>query len=332
MATLKNIADKLGVSITTISRVLNYDKTLSVSEELRKQIVSTAQKMNYKTPRNRPSLKTKNKYKIAIVHWYDVTEENDDPYYMQIRRGIQQLALKANIDTILVYKNLDKYNIPDSDKYDGIICIGKYSNVQIKRFSKLSKNLVFVDSSPNENLYDSVVIDFNHAVKSVLQSLIKKKYKSIGYIGGVQYITNNIKLGERRELVFRDYLFQRNLLKTKYIHVGTFTSESGYRLMKEALTKKDRAQVYFCANDLIALGALRAINEANLRVPEEISLIGFNDNSTSSYTSPPLSSVHVYTEYMGEQALNSLVEKIEGRDIPIKKIIPTKIVYRNTLK
>lgn len=167
MVTLKNIAEKLGVSITTISRVLNYDKTLSVSDELRKQIVDTAAKMDYKTPRNRPRLKTKNKYKIAIVHWYDVTEEMDDPYYIQIRRGIQQLAIKSNIDIVLIYKNDEGYQLEDTEKYDGIICIGKFSSKQIKRFDKVSTNLVFVDSSPNENLYDSVVIDFNHAANSI---------------------------------------------------------------------------------------------------------------------------------------------------------------------
>ena len=332
MTTLKDIAQKLDVSITTVSRVLNYDKTLSVSDDLRKKILSIATKMNYLTPRNRPRVKTQNRYKIAIVHWYIVSEETDDPYYSQIRRGIQQLALKSGIDTVLVYKTEHKFDISQTDGFDGIICIGKFSNAQIKKFSKITKNIVFVDSSPDETLYDSVVIDFNHAVKAVLGTLLKKKYRRIGYIGGVEYISKNIRLGERRELVFRDYLFQRNLLYTKYIHVGSFTSESGYRLMKEALNKKDKAEVYFCANDTIALGALRAINEKGLKVPNDIGLIGFNDNPTSSYTSPPLSSVHVYTEFMGEQSLNSVIERIEGRSVSIKRIIPTKIIIRETLK
>ncbi len=332
MTTLKNIADKLGVSITTVSRVLNNDKELSVSDELRKKIIGTANKMNYKTPRNRPRLKAAKKYKIAILHWYDVKEEMDDPYYMQIRRGIQQLAFKSNLDTVLVYSSNGKFDINQSLGIDGIVCIGKFSTSQIKMFKKVSPNLVFVDSSPNEEQYDSVVIDFNHAVKSVLNLLIKKKYKSIGYIGGVEYISNNIRLGERRELVFRDYLYQKNLLNTKYIHVGSFSSESGYKLMKQILSKDDRAEVYFCANDSIALGALRAINEMGLTIPADIGIVGFNDNPMSNYTSPPLSSVHVFTEFMGEQSLYSLIEKIEGRTVTMKKVIPTKLVDRSTLK
>ena len=332
MATLKNIADKFNVSITTVSRVLNYDKTLSVSNDLRQKIFSYAAKIDYKTPRNRPRLKTNRKYRVAIVHWYSQAHEIDDPYYDGIRRGIQQHAQKHSVDTVLFYKTDRSFDMVESEDFDGIICIGKFSDSQIKRFLRVSKHLVFIDSSPNEGLYDSVVIDFNYAVKTVLSLLIKKKYKKIGYIGGVEYISKNIKLGERRELVFRDYLFQRNLLETKHVHVGNITSESGYRLMKEILRKKDRAEVYFCTNDSIALGALRAINEKGIRIPEEIGLIGFNDHPTSKYTSPPLSTIHVYTEFMGEQSLQSLLERIEGRSISYKKIVPVKLVQRETLK
>lgn len=332
MATLKEIAKKLDVSITTISRVLNHDTTLSVSEKLRKKIVETANLLDYKTPRHRTNNKSGNKYKIAIIHWYSVEEENDDPYYLQIRRGIEQLAIKSHIITELIYKKNDLFILNGSEALDGIICLGKFSKKQIKQFKNLTPNIVFVDSSPDERIYDSVIIDFKNAVKVVLTMLIEKGYSKIGYIGGLEVLSNNIKLGERRELVFRDFLFQKNKLQTKFIHVGNFTSKSGYMIMKDALSMKERAEVYFCANDSIALGALRAINEFGLKIPNEIGIIGFNDNPASQYTYPPLSSVHVFTEFMGEQALQSLIERIQGRQICLKKIIPTKLIFRETLK
>lgn len=332
MATLKEIANKTGVSITTVSRVLNSDQSLSVSDDIRKSILETARNMQYKTPRNRMRLKSSKELTIAIIHWYDVKEEIDDPYYMQIRRGIEQLALKSNIKTILIYKDNDGYVKDDFSHVNGIICVGKFSKNEVSMFKSVSNNLVFVDSTPNENKYDSIVLDFTLAVKSVLSVLIKKGYKKIGYIGGIEYLSSNIKLGERRELVFRDYLFQKNMLYKNHIHIGQFSSESGYMKMKEALSKKDYAEVYFCANDSIALGALRAIHEKGLNVPEDIGLIGFNDSPTSEYTFPPLTTVHVNTEFMGEQALVSIIEQVEGRNIPIKKVIPTNIVIRQTIK
>lgn len=332
MATLKEIADKLNVSITTVSRVLNFDTTLSVGDDIRKQIIETASDMNYKTPRNRMRLKSRNKPNIAVIHWYNSSEEVDDPYYIQIRRGIEQLAAKSNINTLLIYKGDHGYQLEGLADMQGIICIGKFSNEQIDEFLRISSNIVFVDSSPNEELFDSIVIDFHTAVREILTYLLNQGYKKIGYIGGIEYIGNNIRLGERRELVFRDYLFQRGKLDSDFIHVGNFSCESGYNLMKQALEKPKRAEVYFCASDAIAIGALRAIHEAGLKIPEDIGITGFNDNPMSQYTYPPLSSVHVYTEFMGEQALESLVGRIEGRTLPIKKVVPTKIIIRDTLK
>jgi LacI family transcriptional regulator len=331
MATLKQIADKVGVSITTVSRVLNNDVTLSVSDEIRSKIQDTARNMQYKTPRNRSHIKASKELTIAIIHWYDVKEEIDDPYYMQIRRGIEQLAFKSNINTVLVYKNASGYHVDDFSHVNGIICVGKFSNEQINLFQSVTPNIVFVDFTPDETMFDSVVLDFNLAVSKVLELLLIKGYKKIGYVGGVEYVSHKIKLGERRELVFRDYLFQRGLLDTSLIHIGKFNSESGYQLMKEAL-EKEYAEVYFCANDSIALGALRAIHEKGLKVPKDIGIIGFNDSPTSAYTFPPLTTVHVNTEFMGEQALYSVVERIEGREIPIKKVIPTNIEIRKSIK
>jgi len=332
MATLKEIAIKNGVSITTVSRVLNNDTSLSVSDDIRNKIIKTASKMNYKTPRNRVRLKSSNKLTIAIVNWYNANEEIDDPYYMQIRRGIEQLAIKSNINTVLIYKSDEGFLMDSIQGVNGIICIGKFSRPEITSFQKVTNNLVFVDSSPNEKMFDSVVIDFHNAVNDVLKHLVSKGYKEIGYFGGIEYISDTVKLGAKRELVFRDFLSDKGLLDTSFIHVGKFTSESGYSLMKEVLEHKKRAEVYFCASDSIAFGAIRAIHEKGLNIPEDIGIIGFNDNHSSKYTFPPLSTLHVYTEFMGEQAVDSVLGKIEGRQVPIKKVIPTKIVIRETLK
>lgn len=332
MATLKDIAAKTKTSITTVSRVLNYDKTLSVSDELRLRIIETAKQMNYKPRHSRSNYVDKKSYHIGIVMWYDVLEEQDDPYYMQIRRGIEQLAIKEEIRTTLLYKTNNGFDTSKVLKVDGLICVGKFSDTQIKALRRLTSNLVFVDSSPDESVYDSIVIDFHLAVKDILTLLLQKGYKKIGYLGGVEYISKQIKLGERRELVFRDFLYQRNKLHTKYIHVGDFSVESGYNLMKDALSKKDYAEVYFCANDSIAFGALRAIHEKGLKVPKDIGIVGFNDNPNSAYTYPPLTTVHVHTEFMGEEALKCILDQLQGRTIPVKKVIPTNIVKRDSIQ
>jgi len=236
------------------------------------------------------------------------------------------------VKTTVIYNDKIGFQKSQFDGVIGIIAIGKFTNTQVKLFEDCSKNLVFVDSSPDATKYDSIVLDFTSAVQEVLDSLINKGYQTIGYLGGVEYVTENVKLGERRGMVFNEYLNRKNLLHPEHVLIGSFTSESGYNIMKKAIEKGSIAEVYFCGNDSICLGALRAIHEAGLKVPEDIGLIGFNDSPTSEYTYPPLSTVHVYTEFMGEQALVSLLEQLEGRDIPIKKVIPTNIKHRKSLK
>lgn len=330
MATLKEIAKKTNVSITTVSRVLNNDKTLSVSHEIREKILKTARELQYKTPRNRMRLKSSHELSVCIVHWYNIEQEMDDPYYMQIRMGIEKLAIESNISMDLVYKKDDLFDFPQRH-YDGLILVGKFSNQEINRFKERSQHLVFVDSSPREFEFDSVVIDFKTSVEDILDFLIQKNYQKIGYIGGRELICKSIHLGERREMVFKDYLKEKELLDPSHIHIGDFSMESGYRLMKEALAKKT-ADVYFCANDHIAIGAMRAIHEYGLKIPDDIGVFGFNDGPNSAFTFPPLSTLHVPTEDMGRQALASLVECIEGRPIHIKKVLPTKLIIRQSTR
>jgi LacI family transcriptional regulator len=176
------------------------------------------------------------------------------------------------------------------------------------------------------------VIDFKEAVEAIAKRIIESNYQSIGYIGGFEEVDHQVYLGERREIVFRDYLKKQGYYQKAFFHTGNFSLESGYQIMRSILTKNTYANVYFCANDSIAMGALRAIHEANLTVPDDIAIIGFNDTAMSAYMSPPLTTMKVYTLTLGEEALESIIERINRRTLPIKKIVPTKFIERATFK
>ena len=219
MATLKQIAEKTNVSITTVSRVLNNDPTLSVSDDIRRKILNTARKMQYKTPRNRVRLKASKELNIALVLWYDSYQEMIDPYYMQIRKGIENISLKSNVKTKVIYNDKNGFEKSQFDGVVGIIAIGKFTEHQVKLFNECSKNLVFVDSSPDVTKFDSIVLDFTSAVKSVIDALIYKGYETIGYLGGVEYVSEDVKLGERRGFVFNEYLTELGMLQKQHIHI-----------------------------------------------------------------------------------------------------------------
>jgi LacI family transcriptional regulator len=331
MATIKDIASIAGVSIATVSRVLNFDQTLSISVDKRQRILEIAEELNYQTPRNRNKKQQKN-FRIGLIHWYTINEEVDDPYYLSIRVGIEKKAFDKKVEIVKTYKENNRYDLSVLKDVDGIIAIGKFSQDDIQSFEDITDNLVFVDSSPDLLKYDSVVIDFTDAMKNVIDYLIEdKKYTSIGYIGGREHIGKNMtQIGERREQFFKDYLIDKNRLDEKNVLIGHFTSSSGYELMKQAINDDHLPEVFFLASDSMAIGALRACHESGIRVPDDIAIIGFNDIPTAQFAIPALSTVKVFTEFMGECSVELAIERAEGRELSKKVVVPTKLMVRNS--
>jgi LacI family transcriptional regulator len=182
MATIKDIADRVGVSIATVSRVLNYDSTLSVTDETKKRIFEVAELFDYKKSKKRKITSTK---KVAFIHWYTEKEELDDLYYMSIRFGIEKKCEQYDIRLVKIF--YDNYQAIEMENIEGIIAVGKFSNKQVDDLCKMTKNIVFVDFSPDEDMFDSIVVDFEKTTKKVLDYFIKNGHEKIGYIGGREF-------------------------------------------------------------------------------------------------------------------------------------------------
>lgn len=333
MATIKDIAKKAGVSSATVSRVLNYDETLSVSDEKRKLILEIAEQLDYQTPRNRRSGGGLS-YKIGLIHWYTLRQELEDPYYMSIRLGIEKTCYENGVDMVKIYSP-EENNLEKLEGCDGLIAIGKFHDKEIERFRKVTEAIVFVDSSPREMEFDSVVSDLGAAVENALEYLIKKGHTHIGYIGGQEYIgPERVPLGECRLETFKSFLRKRGLLDESQVLVGSFVAESGYQLMKKTIKESEKLPTaFFFGSDSMAIGGLRAINEVGLRIPEDVAVLGINDIPTAKYMSPPLSTVRIHKEFMGETAVELLLERlVKKRSIAKKVVVPTRLVERASTK
>lgn len=317
--TLKDIADLTNLSTSTVSRILNEDPSFNVLEETKALVIKTANDLGYiKVNKN----KELNKLKIVLIHWYTREQELEDNYYLSIRLGIENYAREHNLEVLKVF--VGDTILPDAS---GAIALGKFDEKEVEIFSSRYENIVFVDSSPDPEKFDSVIIDFEKAYKDAIDYLKELGYQKIGYIGGREYTkTLNKSLGDRRELVFKN-----EFKDSPYIHIGTFDIESGYQLMKEAINK-GLAESYLIASDEMAIGALKALHESNLKVPRDVGIIGFNDILQSSYTIPPLTTIKVYKDYMGEKAVKLLLEQISGRNIYEKVLIQTKLIIRESTR
>lgn len=328
MATLKDIAKEAKVSTSTVSRVLNYDPTLSVGEETKKRIFEVAEALEYKNLKKSTS---KKKGTIAIVNWVSEAEELNDIYYMSIRLSAENMAQELGYDFIRVYNQDELIN---HDKLAGILAIGKYSQHQVDYFLEKKLPLCFVDFKPQPDV-DCVLVNFKDAVKNNIDYLIEQGHTRIGFIGGEESFSDGSgNWIDPREKTAREYLKRKRLYKPEHFYIGAFRVEDGKKNMLKALNNlsgKDRPTAFLAANDAIAIGCLKALYEKNVKVPEDISLIGFNDISTAKYITPSLTTVKVYTEEMGSSGVHLLHERIrDSREVSKTVITSTKLIVRES--
>ncbi|MGN8647410.1 LacI family DNA-binding transcriptional regulator [Gracilibacillus sp. HCP3S3_G5_1] len=326
MATIKEIAEKAGVSIATVSRVLNYDPKLSVSDETKKRIFEIAESLSYQKKAPRKKLTRR----IAFVHWVTEAEELTDLYYMGIRHGIEEQANQHHL-------HLLKYTVHELDDIpkdiDGILAVGRFSKKQIEQFKQLTQHIVLVDSDFEHSGCDAVLTDFKTVIKQAVDHLLAKEVIKIGFIGGKETLQGTISpTTDIRELYFRDYMKQKGLLEEQLILLDHFNVDSGYRLMKQFLPQTPTGKTGFItANDPLAIGALKAVNDAKMDIPDQVSLIGINDISVSKYVYPALTTVRIEKELMGKTAIDLMMERLrDDRQICKKVYIDTTLIERET--
>lgn len=330
MATIKDIAERAGVSSATVSRVLNYDASLSVADETKKRVFEVAEELSYR--KRTPNKKYVDR-KIAIVHWYTEQEELNDLYYLSIRLGIEGRCKDIGLSPeIYFFDNIQDMKVAE---LEGIIAVGKFSGQQVTILAEINPNIVFVDYSPDEEMYDSIMIDFEKATKKVIDFFLNTNHQAIGFIGGEELIKGQKDpIDDLREKTFRSYMKKHKLYNERFVYMGTFSVDNGYQLMKQAIEElgDDLPSAFFISSDVMAIGSLRALHEANIKIPEQVSIIGINDISVSKYMYPSLSTVRVHTEIMGGTAVDTLLERLEGRKVAKKVVVATKLIVRSSVK
>lgn len=329
MTTIKDVANEAGVSISTVSRILNFDETLSVGEDTRRRVLEVAEKLQYKK-RNKRVHKSENQ--IAIVQWHTDKEELSDLYYLQIQYGIENRA--ANLGTAVervTYESIDKQRIK---KFDGIIAVGKFDNTEVTQLKSYGLPVVCIGENYLPYNLDCIRSDFESPVRKIIDRFIQNGIDDIGMIAGEELtVTEKQGVRDPRVTTFNQYLKSKELYNDKFIYQGPFGPESGFNLMNQAIEKlgEKLPHGFMIGSDAMAVGVLRALQQHHIDVPGRVSLISFNDVAIAKYTSPALTTVHVHTELMGERALELLLERIKNpKKIPELIIIGTELMLRES--
>lgn len=337
--TLKDIAEKAGVSISTVSRVINDDKDRSASEDTKKLIWKLVAEMGYTRKKRSSSSRGTTKKIGFIMNSSPVLLEH--PFTSEIVEAIEdELATKGySIEFLFTKKDLSNrsklHSLLNEKDAEGIIILGEYMNQNIiKELSDSFKNIVFIKNIYNECIGDIIYIEKRKAVYEAVNYLIKLGHKEIGFLGGILpgEIFKTIEDGEKYK-GYEKALLENNLtIDRDIIKDARWTLDGGYAAMNEILNLKNKPTAVFTASDLIGIGAMRAINETGLKIPEDISIISYDNIKISEYTNPPLTTIDVPKSEMGLIAVNTLYQRIQGKNnLPLKIALPTRLIIRQSV-
>lgn len=331
MATIREVAKKAGVSITTVSRILNNDDSFNVSKITKEKVLKVIKQLNYERKKNKNRISQSN---ISVIKCFDEKIENEDPYFVSLKINLENM-LKKKVSKVKFFdleeiEKLIKYNeISNFSLTDAVIFIGETSKEKLKFFKSLNENIICVDVYDTDNITDYIKFDMRNSVEIVLNYIFKLNHKKIGLLVGRNKVVKN--LVDFREKYFKEIMVKNGLYREEYLQIGDFSMESGYIMMKEILKLEDRPTAVFCGNDSIAMGAYKAIRENKLKIPEDISIIGFNDLKLLQYSIPPLTTIKIDTKLIAQETVNSLIELLEGkRDYHKKVFLPIELIERES--
>ncbi len=330
MATIKDIAAKANVSVATVSRILNNDTTLSTTIETKQQVLKAAKDLNYtKKSRKMPA---KDGMTLGILQWFSSQQELEDNYYLLIRQGIEDYCSKNNINVIRTFKT--DINYMDSLKNtDGIVCVGKFSKVEMAALHELSDSIIFLDMPVEDKAITTITLDFDQAVNEALSYLYELGHRHIGYLGGCEFLADGSLFPDQRPKLFKAFCKKHDISYEGYMIEGEFLVESGYAMMTELLHKDKLPTAIFAASDPIAIGAMKALTENGLRVPEDISIIGFDNSNVTNYTNPPLTTMDAPVYSMGLYGASILHNMVKTKlPSPMKITLPCNLVKRESCR
>jgi len=334
MATLSQIAEATGLSITTVSRVLNHDVTLCVPDETKLKVFEAAERLDYKPVNARKArYKRLRRLSVLILDWYSEYEMLNDPYYLYLMTTLEKHCALSNMNTIRVVNVNGEYKLTVDVEIDGMVAIGRFNPKQLNMLKNFTKNIVFLDSSPMEAIYSSVIPNYKLGVTQAVDYFLSLGHREIGFVGGEVVGNEQEKIVDHRKQELIYLLKKHGIYNSEYFFEGARISyDEGYKAIINAIKKNMKLPTaLLVANDTMASGVIRALNENGLKVPDDISIIGFNNLPSTQYMTPPLTTIEIPLGFMADCAIETLRQTIENESIlPRKIVVPCKLVIRET--
>lgn len=329
---IKDVAKKAGVSVTTVSRVLNGEKY--VKDDLKAKVKRAIDELGYAPSHIARSLVRKKTNLIGVI-----VPDLTSSFYSTILSSIEETASLNDYNLLVcnIIEDTDKelkyLNVFKEMRVDGIIIMHEKLSDDIRSFiNKLDIPVIFSSVRPLDHKFVSVIIDDYEAAYDATRYLIELGHERIAFIGGDM---RDITSGQNRYVGYRNALKdQRVRIVNDYIRFGDYKTQSGYNLMKELLACEPRPTALFAVSDDMAVGAMNCIHDHQLKVPDDISIIGFDGSQLTELVRPRLSSMEQPIQDMGKITVDTLIELISDPTFSPREdlILGHKLVVRDSCR
>ena len=332
MASIRDVAKKAGVSITTVSRIINNDKSLSVTQETRKKIYDTIAELNYRIPEAYKTNKS-SKNSIGCIQRLTI-EGNKDNYFSTIASGIKEhlSIFGKSLQFSLTQLDFESDNYTDLfQTYPlGLIIMGDISDSAYEFLKSKIKYIVGLDTSYKD--IDNIRYNRFDAGIQAVSHLVECGHKKIAYIGSNINANSLDNIGRfeaySRVMKHNNLEIDPNWIINCHWHRDTCFNET-IKLLKS----ENRPTAIFVASDQMAIASMAAIHSLGLNIPEDISVVAISDIEEAAYLTPPLTTVSIPQKDMGKIATETLLQRINGDSTITKQIyVPCKLIIRNSVK
>lgn len=331
--TLKDIAKEAGVSVSTVSRVINNTGSNAASQEVRERIWEIVRRNGYIPNSSAQSLRMGKNENIISSHsltclFARTPSAPNNPFFATIAKSVETEAYKYNY---FLKSSFTSFNINNIESYqmlqastNGVVILGRCDKTTLKYIKEFCHYVIYTGLNPLDAKYDQILCDGYQATVTALDYLHQLGHQHIGYVGETE--------DENRYRGYCAFLKEKQLPfdSTYVVHVP-LTSSGGYDGTMTLLRQQPSLTAIFCGDDITAIGVLRAINDFGLKVPDDLSVISIDDIEMAQFLSPMLTTIHVPMEEMGRLAAKMLIDRINGgHTLPMKINLPFYLAKRES--
>jgi LacI family transcriptional regulator len=328
VAQMKDVAARAGVSMTTVSQILNRKRGFSVSRETRERVLGAVRELKYRANIHARRLAQRQSSTVGLI-----ISEISNPYFPDIIRGFEKAALERGLELLLCNTEYEGTRVEAAinkmidDKVRGVaVMTSMFDESQARELLAHHIPVVLLISALKHPLLRQLQVNYAKGFSAALQHLLSLGHESFGVISG--------PLNTRSAVDIRDALIDalaRHNLQPSHILESHYKVDGGASAVRALLSKPPLPTALLCCNDLIALGAISALQEAGVRVPEDVSVTGCDDVFFARLARPPLTTVHVPRQEMGRLAFEMLYEiRQRARRRAEKAGVETHLVIRKS--